>query len=139
MENKKPKNQPLFDSAHFYLHNAILWNIFIFLNNICNHFIISGCISKGFSTSLRWVLVFCIKHIHNSILLHWLNLICSRTSDNTCTFTINIEEKLEKPVYVYYRLENFYSNHRNFVKARSFSQLRGEVNIKSNSSGFWRI
>jgi hypothetical protein len=26
---------------------------------------------------------------------------------------------------IYYRLENFYANHRNFVKSRSYQQLRG--------------
>lgn len=29
------------------------------------------------------------------------------------------------PVYVYYQLDNFYQNHRRYVKSRSFSQLQG--------------
>lgn len=34
-----------------------------------------------------------------------------------------------KSPYIYYELENFYSNHRNFVKSRSYSQLRGNTGI----------
>ena len=29
------------------------------------------------------------------------------------------------PVYVYYQLDNFYQNHRRYVKSRSFDQLNG--------------
>jgi len=28
---------------------------------------------------------------------------------------------------IYYQLENFYANHRNFVKSRNYKQLRGNV------------
>lgn len=30
------------------------------------------------------------------------------------------------PVYVYYQLDNFYQNHRRYVKSRSFDQLNGK-------------
>jgi hypothetical protein len=33
---------------------------------------------------------------------------------------------MEKPVYVYYRLENYYQNHRRYVKSRNDAQLRGQ-------------
>lgn len=33
---------------------------------------------------------------------------------------------MKAPVYVYYRLENFYQNHRRYVKSRNDAQLRGE-------------
>ena len=33
---------------------------------------------------------------------------------------------MKAPVYLYYQLENFYQNHRRYVKSRSFDQLRGE-------------
>ena len=33
---------------------------------------------------------------------------------------------------IYYQLENFYANHRNFVKSRSYKQLRGS-NLGSGS------
>ena len=43
-----------------------------------------------------------------------------------CTISFSPDKDLEKPK-IYYRLENFYANHRNFVKSRSFKQLRGKV------------
>jgi hypothetical protein len=37
-----------------------------------------------------------------------------------------LEVALEKPK-IYYRLDNFYANHRDFVKSRNYKQLRGTV------------
>src|SRR5690554_4190316 len=34
---------------------------------------------------------------------------------------------MHNPVYVYYRLENYYQNHRRYVKSRNDAQLRGDV------------
>jgi len=31
------------------------------------------------------------------------------------------------PIYVYYRLENFYQNHRRYVKSRNDNQLQGQI------------
>ena len=36
------------------------------------------------------------------------------------------------PVYVYYQLDNFYQNHRRYVKSRSDAQLRGETVVTSD-------
>jgi len=46
--------------------------------------------------------------------------------NTTCSITFKLDKKMEKPVYVYYRLENFYQNHRRYVKSRNDQQLRGE-------------
>jgi hypothetical protein len=43
-----------------------------------------------------------------------------------CTINFNIDEDVSGPVYVYYALENFYQNHRRYVKSRSSLQLQGE-------------
>jgi len=67
------------------------------------------------------------------------NLIC------TTSQTITIDKRMEAPVYFYYQLENFYQNHRRYVKSRSFNQLRGESDyvledcdpIKKNSQLGW--
>lgn len=32
-----------------------------------------------------------------------------------------------EPVYVYYRISNFYNNHKDFSKSRDNSQIRGEI------------
>ncbi len=39
-------------------------------------------------------------------------------------FTPTVDLKNPK---IYYQLENFYANHRNFVKSRSYKQLRGNL------------
>lgn len=33
---------------------------------------------------------------------------------------------IKKPIYVYYQLDNFYQNHRRYVKSRDNAQLFGE-------------
>ena len=43
-----------------------------------------------------------------------------------CTVTLKVEEKMEKPVYLYYQLDNFYQNHRRYVRSRNDEQLRGD-------------
>lgn len=37
-----------------------------------------------------------------------------------------IDTRIEGPVYVYYQLDNFYQNHRRYVKSRENSQLAGQ-------------
>ncbi|EGC39195.1 hypothetical protein DICPUDRAFT_93631 [Dictyostelium purpureum] len=46
---------------------------------------------------------------------------------NKCDITINIPTPMKPPVYLYYRLDNFYQNHRRYVKSRNDDQLRGIV------------
>ena len=35
-------------------------------------------------------------------------------------------DKIKGPVYVYYQIDNFYQNHRTYVKSRENKQLKGE-------------
>lgn len=35
-------------------------------------------------------------------------------------------EDIQAPVYVYYQMENFYQNHRRYVKSRDYQQLMGK-------------
>lgn len=44
-----------------------------------------------------------------------------------CTVTFTVDRAMKAPVYVYYQLDNFYQNHRRYVKSRSDAQLMGEV------------
>lgn len=44
---------------------------------------------------------------------------------SNCTLKLVITEDVKAPIYVYYQLDNFYQNHRRYVKSRSFNQLRG--------------
>ena len=45
---------------------------------------------------------------------------------NECVMTLTIDTEIKAPVFVYYQLENFYQNHRRYVKSRSNAQLLGE-------------
>ena len=40
---------------------------------------------------------------------------------NECKISLTIDTRIEAPIYVYYQLENFYQNHRRYVKSRSNS------------------
>ena len=44
---------------------------------------------------------------------------------NSCKVTLRIDTDIPAPIYVYYQLENFYQNHRRYVKSRSNDQLLG--------------
>ncbi|XP_065851966.1 ALA-interacting subunit 3 [Euphorbia lathyris] len=46
------------------------------------------------------------------------------SADKTCNRTIRVTKHMKKPIYVYYQLDNFYQNHRRYVKSRSDQQLR---------------
>ena len=59
---------------------------------------------------------------------------CITDSDGYCEFPIEIEQTLNSPVYLYYQIDNFYSNHRDYVKSRIYSQLRGETHIDSSNN-----
>jgi hypothetical protein len=44
-----------------------------------------------------------------------------------CYLNITVKEKMDAPVYMYYRLENYYQNHRRYVKSRNDDQLKGSI------------
>ncbi|KAL6894206.1 hypothetical protein ACP4OV_008304 [Aristida adscensionis] len=41
-----------------------------------------------------------------------------------CTLEVKVLNHMRAPIYVYYELENFYQNHRRYVKSRNDKQLR---------------
>ena len=45
--------------------------------------------------------------------------------DSMCSLPLTIESDIQAPIYVYYQLDNFYQNHRRYVKSRSNTQLMG--------------
>lgn len=45
---------------------------------------------------------------------------------NLCTVEVDVSHKIAAPVYVYYKIDNMYQNHRRYVKSRSYSQLAGK-------------
>ncbi len=59
---------------------------------------------------------------------------CINDKDGYCTINLSTNETIPSPVYFYYELDNFYMNHRDFVKSRSFPQLRGDVHVDSKNN-----
>ncbi|KAG6521852.1 ALA-interacting subunit 1-like [Zingiber officinale] len=53
--------------------------------------------------------------------------------DKTCNITLRVPKDMDPPIYVYYQLDNFYQNHRRYVKSRNDAQLkdRGKANDTS--------
>ncbi|MCJ1461077.1 hypothetical protein MMC28_011459 [Mycoblastus sanguinarius] len=49
-----------------------------------------------------------------------------------CSLQFNLPDNLSPPVLFYYRLTNFYQNHRRYVKSLDTDQLKGQV--RSNNS-----
>ncbi|KAI6691681.1 hypothetical protein NL676_028509 [Syzygium grande] len=44
--------------------------------------------------------------------------------NNPCIRNLTVPKRMKQPIYVYYQLDNFYQNHRRYVKSRSDQQLR---------------
>ena len=61
---------------------------------------------------------------NNSIFLENDYSTCSL--NETCEFTFDIQKNITSPVFFYYKLNNFYSNHIDYVKSKNYAQLRGE-------------
>ncbi|KAF9348222.1 hypothetical protein BGX26_000360 [Mortierella sp. AD094] len=49
-----------------------------------------------------------------------------------CTVKFSLPEDMKKPVFVYYRLTNFYQNHRRYVKSIDPKQLHGDARSVSD-------
>jgi len=62
---------------------------------------------------------------------------------NICTINMPIPATMNPPIFFYYKLTNFYQNHRRYVKSRDDTQLSGSVDInpevcdpiRTNSAG----
>jgi hypothetical protein len=50
----------------------------------------------------------------------------NKDSDNKCTITLNIKNKMKSKIMIYYQLNGFYQNHRRYVKSKSDEQLHGK-------------
>ena len=49
------------------------------------------------------------------------------SSSKICTIKFSVVDEIPAPVYLYYRLTNFYQNNRKFVKSFDLKQLKGEA------------
>ncbi|OMO85640.1 hypothetical protein CCACVL1_10065 [Corchorus capsularis] len=56
-----------------------------------------------------------------------LGYIQSSLTNKSCTRTLSVPKLMKGPVVIYYQLDNFYQNHRRYVKSRSDQQLRSKA------------
>lgn len=49
-----------------------------------------------------------------------------RIDNNPCNVTITVNAHMEPPIFLYYRLTDYYQNHRRYVRSRDDSQLMGD-------------
>ncbi|XP_021858204.1 ALA-interacting subunit 1-like isoform X1 [Spinacia oleracea] len=57
----------------------------------------------------------------------------SDSTNKTCTLSMIVPKQMRSPVYIYYQLENFYQNHRRYVKSRNDKQLRNKAGEQKTS------
>ncbi|XP_058098349.1 putative ALA-interacting subunit 2 [Magnolia sinica] len=51
-----------------------------------------------------------------------------------CTRILQVQKHMKAPIYIYYQLDNFYQNHRRYVKSRSDQQLLHGLKYNDTSS-----
>ncbi|XP_054794306.1 ALA-interacting subunit 3-like isoform X1 [Prosopis cineraria] len=73
----------------------------------------------------------CIPHKYSGDAVAFVQ---STETKKTCIRKWIVTKKMKAPVYVYYQLDNFYQNHRRFVKSRDDKQLRSKADEKGSSS-----
>ncbi|KAJ5414465.1 hypothetical protein N7509_001092 [Penicillium cosmopolitanum] len=55
----------------------------------------------------------------------WKKSVSKENGTTTCSLMFEIPESMGPPVFMYYRLTNFYQNHRRYVQSLSLDQLKG--------------
>ena len=74
---------------------------------------------------------------HNEFILDYTNCINNKEiynkNTNECRIKFKLEKRFKSKIFIYYKLKNFYLNHRKLVKSKSWNELRGEeINSKKN-------
>ena len=55
------------------------------------------------------------------------------SSNKSCRIQFKVHRTIKKPIFVYYKLRNFYLNHRKIIESKNWKELRGEdANTKSS-------
>ncbi|GAB4836124.1 ALA-interacting subunit 3 [Ancistrocladus abbreviatus] len=65
----------------------------------------------------------CVPEYYSNNLVAYIQ---STQTNKTCTVDLNVPKQMKHPIFVYYQLDNFYQNHRRYVKSRSDKQLRSK-------------
>ena len=119
--NNQEENQGKIERLFIYLRTGFIWRPIptIFTTMLCLE--ITGAIFL----LIGLIIVFTSKNIKEIEIRYDNNNNC--TIGNECKIDFHIEETMEKNVFVYYRLKNFYQNHRRYIKSKSHKQLKGNI------------
>ncbi|CAN6243234.1 unnamed protein product [Urochloa humidicola] len=63
-----------------------------------------------------------------------LAYIRNKAIPKACTRNLTITKDMKQPIFVYYQLDNFYQNHRRYVKSRNDAQLRDRSKATETSN-----
>jgi hypothetical protein len=53
----------------------------------------------------------------------------------SCRLTFNVPSTMKHPVFMYYKLTNYYQNHRRYVKSQNTDQLKGKAQSYNDIQG----
>lgn len=90
------------------------------------------------STTITFIVFGVIFLILGIIILVYSNQIqehsieYTKCPNTTCTYLITANSTWTAPIMVYYQLNNFYQNHRRYVKSKSNDQLNGKILLPSD-------
>ncbi|KAL1298205.1 hypothetical protein HN51_042598 [Arachis hypogaea] len=62
----------------------------------------------------------CLNEIHAQNAVAFIK---NDMTNKTCTTSWTVERKMQGPIFIYYQLDNYYQNHRRYVKSRNDKQL----------------
>lgn len=51
---------------------------------------------------------------------------CDIVTNQTCIVNFSIPHEMTQPIFLFYEIDNFYQNHRRYVRSKSLKQLAGE-------------
>ncbi|KAI8906860.1 CDC50/LEM3 family, partial [Gorgonomyces haynaldii] len=60
-------------------------------------------------------------------------------ASKVCTIHFDVPTDMPAPVYMYYRLTNFYQNNRRYVKSFDLKQLKGDTNVPENCDPLGKV
>ena len=89
----------------------------------------SGILALTFLMAVLFLFGFFLRYettVINQVEIHDYETQCIETAvDGVCLLKFRVTESLNEP-FIYYKLHDFYANHRSFVKSRSYDQQFGE-------------
>ena len=120
LKENQPRQQSCMERLFIYLRTGFVWRPIPKIKTTVLCLEISG-------------VIFVVIGIVIIILSSQIKEIEIRYDDNSqceigsyCNINFTVEEDMKDNVFVYYRLKNFYQNHRRYMKSKSNKQLKGE-------------